>query len=100
MKPPIPPRPTIIHAGFPCPLRAQILSGQITFPGSWSLPLSPQYATQPTAQPVTRETLELIFSRPTPTGVKWNDAAALLTELGAEITEQIGRASCRERGCQ
>lgn len=34
-----------------------------------------------------RKALELIFSRPTPSGVKWTDAAALFNELGAEITE-------------
>lgn len=37
-----------------------------------------------------RKTLELIFSRPTPTGVKWNDAVALFVELGAETTEREG----------
>lgn len=37
-----------------------------------------------------RKTLELIFSRPTPAGVKWNDTAALFVELGAEITEREG----------
>lgn len=37
-----------------------------------------------------RKTLELIFSRPTPAGVKWNDAVALFVELGAEITEREG----------
>ncbi|NYT78238.1 type II toxin-antitoxin system HicA family toxin [Alcaligenaceae bacterium] len=35
-----------------------------------------------------RKTLELIFSRPTPAGVKWNDVVGLLMELGAEITER------------
>lgn len=37
-----------------------------------------------------RKTLELLFSRPTPASVKWNDAVALLIELGAEITEREG----------
>ncbi|MEO6960020.1 MAG: type II toxin-antitoxin system HicA family toxin [Burkholderiaceae bacterium] len=37
-----------------------------------------------------RKTLELIFSRPTPASVKWNDATSLLVELGAEITEREG----------
>lgn len=37
-----------------------------------------------------RKTLELIFSRPTPAGVKWSDAASLFAELGAEITEREG----------
>lgn len=37
-----------------------------------------------------RKTLELIFSRPTSAGVKWSDALALFTELGAEITEREG----------
>lgn len=36
------------------------------------------------------KTLELIFSRPTPAGLKWNDMVALLTELGAEITQREG----------
>ena len=37
-----------------------------------------------------RKTLELIFSRPTPAGLKWPDAIALFSELGAEITEHEG----------
>ncbi|MCQ9616389.1 type II toxin-antitoxin system HicA family toxin [Paenalcaligenes niemegkensis] len=37
-----------------------------------------------------RRTLELIFSRLAPAGVKWSDAAALFVELGAEITEREG----------
>ncbi|GAA5234887.1 type II toxin-antitoxin system HicA family toxin [Verticiella sediminum] len=37
-----------------------------------------------------RKTLELIFSRPTPAGVKWSDAVALFVELGAEITGREG----------
>lgn len=37
-----------------------------------------------------RKTLELIFSRPTPSSVRWNDAVALFIELGAEITEREG----------
>src|SRR3546814_17582500 len=28
------------------------------------------------------------------------DIAAILGEVGAEVTREIGRASCRERGCQ
>lgn len=36
------------------------------------------------------KTLQLIFSRPTPAGVKWLDAVALLKELGAEMTEAEG----------
>ncbi|MBV6272937.1 type II toxin-antitoxin system HicA family toxin [Alcaligenaceae bacterium CGII-47] len=37
-----------------------------------------------------RKTLELIFSRPTPAGVRWSDAVGLFTELGAEIVEREG----------
>lgn len=37
-----------------------------------------------------RKTLALLFSRPTPAGVKWNDVIALFIELGAEITEREG----------
>jgi hypothetical protein len=37
-----------------------------------------------------RKTLELIFSRSTPSGVKWNAVMALLVELGAEVTERKG----------
>lgn len=37
-----------------------------------------------------RKTLELIFSRPTPSGVKWKDIEAIFIELGAEITEREG----------
>ncbi|WP_150695760.1 type II toxin-antitoxin system HicA family toxin [Pandoraea terrae] len=37
-----------------------------------------------------RKTLELIFSRPTPAGVKWPDARALFLELGAELEEREG----------
>ena len=36
------------------------------------------------------KTLQLIFSRPTPAGVKWLDAVALFEALGAEITEAEG----------
>ena len=37
-----------------------------------------------------RKTLELIFSRPTPSSVKWEAVVALLAELGAEITQREG----------
>ena len=37
-----------------------------------------------------QRTLQLIFSRPTPAGVKWSDVVALFVELGAEITEREG----------
>jgi len=37
-----------------------------------------------------KRTLQLIFSRPTPGGVKWPDIEALFTELGAEIGEREG----------
>lgn len=37
-----------------------------------------------------RKTLELIFSRPTPAGVRWNDAVSLFLDLGAELTEREG----------
>lgn len=36
------------------------------------------------------KTLQLIFSRPTPAGVKWGDAVALMKGLGAEIDEREG----------
>lgn len=36
------------------------------------------------------KTLVLIFSRPTGGNVRWSDAEALLTALGAEITEAEG----------
>jgi len=35
-------------------------------------------------------TLQLIFSRPTPAGVKWLDTVALFDALGAEISEAEG----------
>ncbi|MGC7406300.1 type II toxin-antitoxin system HicA family toxin [Pandoraea pneumonica] len=37
-----------------------------------------------------RKTLELIFSRPTPAGVRWSDAVSLFLDLGAELTEREG----------
>ncbi len=37
-----------------------------------------------------QKTLQHIFSRPTPAGVKWNDAVALMLELGAELEEREG----------
>lgn len=37
-----------------------------------------------------KKTLQLIFSRPTPAGVKWLDAVSLLESLGAEISEAEG----------
>lgn len=37
-----------------------------------------------------RKTLDLIFSRPTPAGVKWLDAMAMMQELGAVIEEREG----------
>ncbi|MCX5799593.1 MAG: type II toxin-antitoxin system HicA family toxin [Proteobacteria bacterium] len=37
-----------------------------------------------------RQTLELIFSHPTSTRVKWHDIEALFRELGAQITEREG----------
>ncbi len=36
------------------------------------------------------KTLELIFSHPTPAGVKWAEAVSLLVELGAQLTEREG----------
>ena len=37
-----------------------------------------------------QKTLRLIFSRPTPGGVKWLDAVSLFEALGAEISEAEG----------
>lgn len=37
-----------------------------------------------------QRTLELIFSRPTSANVQWRDIEALLTELGAELSEREG----------
>lgn len=37
-----------------------------------------------------QKTLQLIFSRPTPGGLKWPDAVALFEALGAELTEAEG----------
>ncbi len=37
-----------------------------------------------------QRTLQLIFSRPAPGGIKWRDIEALLIALGAEITEREG----------
>ncbi|WP_084383502.1 type II toxin-antitoxin system HicA family toxin [Hydrogenophaga flava] len=37
-----------------------------------------------------QKTLELIFSRPTPAGLKWPDLVSMLTELGAQFTEREG----------
>ncbi|MRW85887.1 addiction module toxin, HicA family [Pseudoduganella sp. FT26W] len=36
------------------------------------------------------KTLQLLFSRPTPAGVKWLDIVALFEALGAEIIEAEG----------
>ena len=37
-----------------------------------------------------RTTLELIFSRPVSSNIKWRDIEALLAALGAEISEREG----------
>ncbi|AZG07446.1 type II toxin-antitoxin system HicA family toxin [Pigmentiphaga sp. H8] len=37
-----------------------------------------------------QRTLELIFSRPTPGGVKWSAIVGLFHELGAEFVEREG----------
>lgn len=37
-----------------------------------------------------KKILQLIFTRPTPAGVKWLDAVALFEALGAEMTEAEG----------
>lgn len=37
-----------------------------------------------------QKTLALIFSRPTPAGVKWPDVVGLFEELGATMTEREG----------
>lgn len=37
-----------------------------------------------------QRTLELIFSRPVPGGIKWREIEALLTALGANITQREG----------
>jgi hypothetical protein len=36
------------------------------------------------------KTLELIFSRPAPGGIKWRDIESLLRDLGAKISEREG----------
>lgn len=36
------------------------------------------------------KSLEHLFSRPTPAGVKWADAVALMREMGAGIEEREG----------
>lgn len=35
-------------------------------------------------------TLELIFTRPVPGGIRWTDIEALFVELGAEVSEREG----------
>ncbi|MGY3265823.1 type II toxin-antitoxin system HicA family toxin [Lysobacter sp. HA35] len=37
-----------------------------------------------------QRTLELIFSRPVPGGIKWRDIESLLAALGAEVEEREG----------
>jgi hypothetical protein len=37
-----------------------------------------------------QKTLQLVFSRPTPAGVKWLDAVSLFESLGAELSEAEG----------
>ncbi len=37
-----------------------------------------------------QRTLELVFSRPVPGGIKWHEIEALLIALGADITEREG----------
>jgi len=37
-----------------------------------------------------QKTLELIFSRPTPAGVRWTDIEALFVELGGKCGEREG----------
>ena len=37
-----------------------------------------------------QRTLELIFSRPVPGGLKWRDVEALLLALGGEVSEREG----------
>lgn len=37
-----------------------------------------------------QRTLELIFTRPVPGGIKWRDIEALLIALGAEVSEREG----------
>lgn len=39
---------------------------------------------------INQRTLELLFAKPTSGNVKWRAIEALLTELGAEITEREG----------
>ena len=37
-----------------------------------------------------RQTLELVFARPTSANIPWRDIEALFVELGAEVTEREG----------
>ncbi|WP_124079485.1 type II toxin-antitoxin system HicA family toxin [Pigmentiphaga humi] len=37
-----------------------------------------------------RKTLELVYSRPVPSGVKWDAVRALFVELGAHVAEREG----------
>lgn len=37
-----------------------------------------------------KKTLDLLFSRPTPAGVKWPEVVGLLQDLGAELEEREG----------
>ena len=37
-----------------------------------------------------RKTLDLIFARPVPGGIKWKEIEALLVALGADVSEREG----------
>ena len=37
-----------------------------------------------------RQTLELLFAKPTSSNIKWHDIEALLVSLGAEVSEREG----------
>ena len=45
-------------------------------------------------------TLERMFSRPTPPGLRWTDVASLLGAVGVKVTERSGSRGLLKKGAE
>jgi len=45
-----------------------------------------------------RQTLEKMFTKPTPSGIRWDDVESLLTAAGVEVSERSGSRVLLKKG--
>ena len=63
----------------------------------YSVPQQYYYGTMNNKQ---RRTLERMFSRPTPSGLRWADVASLLGAVGVKVTERSGSRVLLKKGAE